>query len=260
MKTICLACLIYTLKDKPVKDNMYIYIFFIWLSKVIELGGLTDKDILHIHVDKRTLEYLQQTDTVLPDLLEKLPCPYLFIQIEPPSTQLEGMMNKYLLTDYSKDIYVYSDIDILIVKPISNFTDKTNEGLLYVCSESDLKDDNYGEGFPADFIKEGLPGYSAGKFAFTSKDLRDTFFKCVRDNCDYSTNYYTVEQPIFNRVAHSMPEALVEFNYMLDYVSFNGSDYNKDTTVFYDNAGDIANGLEKLKKIVSVLCLMAVLR
>ena len=258
MKTICLSCLIYTLKDKPVEDNAYLEVFFIWLSKVIEFGGLTDSDQLNIHIDKRTLGYLQITDTVLGTLVSKLQCPYTFIQIEPPSSQLEGMMNKYLFTDYNKDIYIYSDIDILTIKAFRNFTDKLKNDIIYLCPESNLTDDNYGIGFPTDFSKNGQPGFSAGKFAITSKDKRDQFFRCIQEICDYSTDYYTVEQPFFNRAKYLMPVEYFDITLMSEHVSFNGDSYNKDTTVFYDNAGDVCSGQKKLKKIVGVLCGFAV--
>jgi hypothetical protein len=254
MKTICLSCLIYTLKDKPVEDNAYLEVFFIWLSKVIEFGGLTGSDQLNIHIDKRTLDYLQAVDTVLGTLILKLPCPYTFIQINPPSNQLEGMMNKYLLTDYDKDVYLYSDIDILIIRPFRIFTDQLKENIVYLCSEGDLTDDNYGVGFPADFSKEGLTGFSAGKFAITSKDKRDQFFSCIQQTCDYSTKFNMVEQPIFNRSLYSMPREYFNTELMSKYVSFNGNSYKKDTTIFYDNAGDVGCGLYKLKKMVGVLC------
>ena len=260
MKSICLSCLVYTLKDRPVKDNAYLDVFYVWLTKVIRFGGLTQNDSLQINIDARTLDYLQETESVLPVLLENIPCPYKFIKFEPPSTQLEGMMNKYTLTDYSADIFVYTDIDIMVMKPLSNFTEQTKEGMLYVCSEGELMHNNYSAGFPADFQMAGLPGLSAGKFAFTSKTLRDSFFYCINERCDYSSKHYTVEQPFFNYVAHLMPANLLDFNYMFDYVSFNGDQFDPAKTVFYDNAGDVANGFEKLKKMVSVLCLMAMRR
>jgi len=258
MKTICLSCLIYTLKDKPVEDNAYLEVFFIWLSKVIEFGGLVESDQLNIHIDKRTIDYLQVTDTVLGTLVSKLPCPYKFIQIEPPSTPLEGMMSRYLLTDYDKDVYLYSDIDILIIRPFRIFTDKLKGNMLYICSEGDLTDDNYGIGFPADFLKDGQPGFSSGKFAITSKDKRDHFFRCIQEICDHSTNFYTLDQPFFNRAIYMMPMEYFNTELMSEYVSFNGDSYKKDATIFYDNAGDVGSGLHKLKKMVGVLCGFAV--
>ena len=260
MKSICLSCLIYTLKDQPVKDNAYLDVFYVWLTKVIRFGGLTENDSLQINIDARTLDYLQETESVLPVLLDKIPCPYKFIRFDPPSTHLEGMMKKYTLTDYSADVYLYTDIDIMVINPLSNFTEQTKEGMLYVCSEGELLHNNYSAGFPEDFEKAGLPGLSAGKFAFTSKMLRDSFFYCINEKCDYSTNHYTVEQPFFNIIAHLMPPNLRDVDLMLDYVSFNGDKFNPETTVFYDNAGCVANGFEKLRKTVSVLCSIAMRR
>ena len=260
MKSICLSCLIYTLKDQPVKDNAYLDVFYVWLTKVIRFGGLTETDSLQINIDARTLDYLQETESVLPVLVDKIPCPYKFIRFDPPSTHLEGMMKKYTLTEYSADVYLYTDIDIMVVNPLSNFTEQTKDGMLYLCSEGELLHSNYSAGFPEEFEKAGLPGLSAGKFAFTSKMLRDSFFNCINSTCDYSSKHYTVEQPFFNIIAHLMPPDLWDFDFMFDYVSFNGDKFDPANTVFYDNAGCVANGFEKLRKTVSVLCSIAMRR
>ena len=63
MKSICLACVIYTLKDKEPKDNLYFNVFYMWLTMLIKNGGLEKDDILHIHIDSRSLEYLENTYT-----------------------------------------------------------------------------------------------------------------------------------------------------------------------------------------------------
>ena len=64
MKSICLACVIYTLKDKEPKDNLYFNVFYMWLTMLIKNGGLEKDDILHIHIDSRSLEYLENTYTI----------------------------------------------------------------------------------------------------------------------------------------------------------------------------------------------------
>ena len=99
MKTIFLTCLIYTLKNKEVKDNLYLNIFFIWLGKVIQSGGLTEKDQINITIDTRTHKYLETTKTPLFYMLDqkKVPCNLSFTLINPPANSLEGMMNKYFI-------------------------------------------------------------------------------------------------------------------------------------------------------------------
>ena len=64
MESICLACVVYTLKDKEPKDNLYLEIFYLWLTMLIKNGGLDKRDILYIHMDSRTIEYLQTSQSL----------------------------------------------------------------------------------------------------------------------------------------------------------------------------------------------------
>jgi len=255
MKSISLTCIIYTLKDKEVKDNVYLNIFYIWLGKVIQSGGLTSNDALNIIIDKRTLNYLKETDSPLPLLLTKLQCPYTFIEVEPPVNSLEGMMNKYIYVDYSQDVYLYCDIDILISNPFSTMIEQMTGDCIYVCAEGLLSDKNYSEGF--DKLPPGeLPGLSAGKFAITGKHLRNIVFEHIRAICDYSTKFYTVEQPVFNKAIYMLRDMIsVNDKLLTEYVSFNGEDYNKSKTIFNDLGGEPGIGETHLNRIIQTISL-----
>ena len=106
MKSICLSALLYTLKDKPVEENECVEVFTVWLSKVIENAGLTSQDALYIFIDTRTLQYMSNTETILPILFTRVRCPYYFCRFDPPATALEGMMHRYDLTNYAQDVYM----------------------------------------------------------------------------------------------------------------------------------------------------------
>ena len=257
MASICLACIIYTLEDKPVEENCYLNIFYMWLSKVIENGGLTKDDMIHIHIDSRTLNYLEDTHTVFPDIYAKLPCQHKFISIFPPKSSLEGMMNKYKHVDYTQDIYMYCDIDILIINPFRIMTNSMTANTLYVCGEGNLRDVYYSEGFS---VSEDLVGFSAGKFAIYGKSLLEAFFKQIHEYCDYSTKYITVEQPYFNRAVYEITGSHTVDTKLLTYhVAFNGHEYytTDAITIFYDLAGNAGNGITHLKKMMDILCLFA---
>ena len=258
MKTIALNCLIYTLKTKEVKDNLYLSIFHIWLGKVIQSGGLTENDILKITIDLRTLDYYSNTSTPLPLLLKKLQCQYQFIPIEPPSNSLEGMMNKYLFTEYTQDVWIYSDIDILISNPFSTMVEQTKDNTAYFCREDYFSDKNHGEGFNTN-VDASLPGFSAGKFVICGSVLRNSFFNIIHNACDYSSNYETVEQPIFNYAIYSIPrdKVSIDIDLLTKHVSFNGDEntYNKDITIFNDMAGNVANGESHVKRILDTMSL-----
>ena len=258
MKSICLNCLVYTLKDKEVKDNMYLEILYVWLGKVIQSGGLTENDLLQIIIDSRTYQYLENNDNVLSILLDKLPCSFTMVIVDPPANSLQGMMNKYSITDYSQDIFIYSDIDILISNPFSNLIDMLEPKSYYFCKEGYLEEENYSGSLSSQITDPNLPGFSAGKFIITDKELRDSFFKQIQAMCDYSTKFYTVEQPFFNHAIYSLPRDTVSVNIDLlaEYVSFNGNDeYDKNKTIFNDMAGDVGNGDAHIKKIMTAMSL-----
>ena len=259
MKSICLNCLVYTLKDKEVKDNMYLSIFYIWLGKVIQSGGLTSNDALKITIDSRTLDFLNNNVSPLPILLDKLPCSFEFVTVDPPSNSLEGMMNKYIFTEYSQDAYIYCDIDILISNSFHTMVENTKDNTAYFCKEDYISDDNHGEGFNHEIADKSLPGFSAGKFCIVGKEARDTLFDIIHSFCDYSTKFYTVEQPFFNKAIYHLPRGKmsVDIDLLTKYVSFNGhkDTYNKELTIFNDMAGDVGQGDSHVKRIMDTLSL-----
>jgi hypothetical protein len=257
MNSICLACLLYTLKDKEVKENLYIDIFYLWLAKVIQSGDLRSNDLLQITVDSRTVEYFNSNSSALPVLLEKIQCPYEIIEVDPPSTSLEGMMNKYNFTEYTQDVYIYCDIDIIISNSFHTLLPLLKNNTAYFCKEGSFSHDNYGESFNHG-VSDDLPGLSAGKFIITDKLIRDSLFNIIRQACNYSTTFYTVEQPYFNYAIYSLPRDTISVNIDLltEYVSFNGNEgYDKNKTIFNDMAGDPANGEVHLKKIIHMISL-----
>ena len=71
MPSICLSCIIYTIYDKQIEENKYVTIFLLWLSQLIKVGGLTKDDMLHMYIDKRTIEYLFN-NSIFGKLLSKI--------------------------------------------------------------------------------------------------------------------------------------------------------------------------------------------
>jgi hypothetical protein len=242
------------LKDKEVKDNLYLEIFYVWLAKVIQSGGLTENDVLQVTMDQRTCEYLETYVNILPILLKKLPCSFVTVIVEPPSNPLEGMMNKYLITDYSQDTFIYCDIDILISSSFHKLDEKLLSNTIYVCKEGILGDDNHSGSYSSEITNKTLTGFSAGKFIVVGKELRDSFFKTIQEFCDYSTKFYTVEQPFFNRAVYKDTSSM-DVTLLTEHVAFNGIDYVKGETIFNDMAGDVGIGESHVKRIINAITL-----
>jgi len=253
MKSICLSALLYTLKDKPVEENECVEVFTVWLSKVIENAGLTSQDALYIFIDTRTLQYMSNTETILPILFTRVRCPYYFCRFDPPATALEGMMHRYDLTNYAQDVYMYTDIDILVMAPLRQLVDMTEENRIYAATEGLLVDANYGA---AMLEPPPLPGYSSGKFIITSKELHAVFCSDVKAVCD-GTEYYTLDQPYFNKVIHSYHVNNKDGELLTKYTSLNGHGYTKNT-ILLDGMGNVGNGRIHLRKMMDFLCLTAV--
>ena len=254
MPSICVSCIVYTIHDKSVEENKYIEIFLLWLSQLIKAGGLGKDDILHVYIDKKTVDYLFK-DSIFGTLLNKATFQKQIFGIEPPKTHLEGMMWKYNLSTYTQDIYMYLDIDILILKPLKELIDSVKSNTIYVCIEGYMSNPDYGADIASDVIEEGMNGFSAGKFIVYGKELRDSFFKSVQECCRYDKEYYTVEQPFFNKALLYTENIDVEL-LQEPLVSLNKGGYNKDYTIFFDCAGEPGNGKAHYTKILDVFCLL----
>lgn len=263
MKSICLSCLLYTLKDKEVKDNLYIDVFFQWLAMVVKNAGLTEHDVIHINMDMRTIEYLENEVSIGATLLKKLNCDYNIYAFEPPQTSLEGMMNKYTFNEYTQDIYIYTDIDMFILKPLRNMVSELNIDTYYFLKGESLDKKFYSEGFPSDFIPPDilttLPGFNASLFIVTSILLRDNFFSRINELCDYSSEYLCVEQPYFNRAIYEIPrkELHVNIDLLSIYAEFSAFDVNSKV-IFLDFCGETSNGLSHFIKMSRIMCLVLV--
>jgi hypothetical protein len=227
---------------------------------LIKNGGLQPGDLLIINIDTLTLDYFNNCGNILTSLLQKLECPFIFYTFNPPNTPLEGMMHKYDNTEYIQDIYIYSDIDVLIVKPLSLLREKVEDNKMYFVTGCSLDHQFYSEGFPPEFpVSKDLPGFNASIFLFSSIELRNSFFARIHELCNYSSKYKWVEQPYFNRAIYELPRDTPSLNIKLlsDCVSFNGH-LTRDEIIFFDLAGETSNGLSHLTKMSDMICLFLV--
>ena len=130
------------------------------------------------------------------------------------------------------------------------------DNTIYVCKEGLLSDKNYSEGFT--YESSILPGFSAGKFIILGKELRDSLFQIINDLCDYSTKFYSVEQPYFNKAIYSHPIDSINTDYLEQFISLNGRMYEKTRTIFHDVAGEPGDGKKHLDKMIHTMCLYSV--
>ena len=250
MKTLFLNCVLFTLADQEVAENKYIPIFCTWLSKLIQNGGLGRDDFLLISIDERTIEHLKTNAGILGTLLSFLKCPYSFRIFPAPATLLDGVKFRYTPYDFKQDAYLYLDIDILVMKPLRLIVDQTENAKLYVCTEGTLRDPNYG----ADMSSSDDPGYTSAVFIATAPWVMEVLCRRVEEFYR-DAGYYTLDQPFFNRAVYMMPR---NDKLLTRRHSFNGHDYDRDTTVFLNCGGEPGRDRIHYDKIQEVLCLINV--
>jgi len=250
MKTLFLNCVLFTLKDMPVSENKYVRIFNIWLSKLIQSDSLTPEDFLLISIDERTIEHLRINPGILGSLLSFLKCPYAFKIFPAPASVLEGMKIRYAEHAFTQDVYMYLDIDILVLRTLKPLLEKTIPYQLYVCTEGTLRDPNYG----ADMSASDDPGYTSGIFMATAPYVQKLLSTKVLEVYG-NKSYYSQDQPYYNKAVY-----MIKHNNLLltPVTSFNGHGYNKDSTVFFNCGGNVADGEVHLSKIVDINCLINV--
>jgi hypothetical protein len=249
MKTLFLNCVLFTLADQQVRDNKYLPVFYTWVSKLIQNGGLGRDDFLLISIDERTIEYFKTNPGILGTLLSYLKCPYAFKIFPAPATLLDGMRIRYTPQDFKQDAYMYLDIDVLIMKPLKGMLDGLEAAKLYVVSEGSLTDPNYG----ADMSSTDGVGYTSGVMVFTAPWVQEVLFRKVGEYYR-DAGYYTLDQPFYNRAAWGMPRD----SRLTKYVSYNGQNYSKDDTILLNCGGDVGDGKIHFEKIHEVICLINV--
>jgi hypothetical protein len=243
MPSLCLSCLLFTLEDKEVKNNKYIHTFIIWLSHLIQYGNLREGDALYIISDNRTIEYIKNTEnTIFSTFCSFIKFRINLIHYEPPKTMMEGMMLRYRTNDYTQDIYMYCDIDILILDSLHRLTDSMIENHIYICLEGDIKNIYYSNGIPEELMLSidcEKPGVSSGKFAIYGKEICKTLFEVMNSLCNYNLPNTTLDQPVFNYSIILLKKSgfLINEDLLINYVSLNGEEYKKGTTILFDCAG-----------------------
>ena len=248
MKTLFLNCVLFTLKNEPVRENNYLLIFYVWLSKLVQNGGLTKDDFLLISIDERTIEYVRTTPKCLTYLLSELKCPWAFKIFPAPESLLDGMKIRYTPHDYKQDAFMYLDIDILVMKPLRSIVDQATPAKLYVCTEGTLRDPNYG----ADMSSTDDPGYTSAVFMVTAPWVMEVLCRRVRELYE-DKGYYTLDQPFFNSAVYMM---LHDNKLLTGLHSFNGHGYSKEHTVLLNCGGEPGRGDVHYEKIQEVCCLI----
>ena len=244
-KTICVDCVLFTLNGKNVNENKYVQIFYYWLSLFNKNSGITINDFLNIKIDTLTYEYIKN-DLLFLSIIKQLKCSFDIMLFNPPNNLLEGIIMKYTKINYNQDIYMYCDIDVLIIKSLTML--ELNEDIIYVHPEGYITNDNYG----AAFTKEELSllplntlGYSAGKYLINCKKLYHELMDMILELCiSNKSEFYALDQPLFNKAVLNINKyKIIPWN-----ICTNGNNFTKDS-ILLDCMGIPGDGDFHLDKI-----------
>jgi hypothetical protein len=258
--SLCLDCNLFTIKGKSVKENKYVHIFIMWLSAVLKHGGLTAADLLHLKIDSDTFEYLK-TQIGCNGLIKASVCPIQIMLYPPPETIGDGMAVRYVKVNGMRDVYMYCDIDILIIKPLRPLYESLPINTISVHAEGRLSDDNYGAAFTAEEKTELslYPGFSSGKFIIHGKELYSQFVDMMA--MIYTLNhpsYFTIDQPLFNKALYLLIKDPNQFNMIPStFISSNGHHFTKDC-ILLDAMGMPGDGDMHFDKIINIFSLLHV--
>jgi hypothetical protein len=247
--TFCIYTILFTLADKDPQSNKYVQIFQIWFSQLIKTRAVKNCVIV---IDRRTLSYLKTKEIFNKLILPLRRFSLTFFEFNPPKTLIEGMTYKYSIFDYSEDYLIYTDLDVLIINSLEEFNFKTAE-CIYVHAEGPIMDNGYTDAMTDEEKAKLTPfsaGLSAGKFVIKGKILRDQFFKRIKSHIKSDSNFYSVDQPYFNKAIYEMTnrEIINPHIIMHPYISINCRDLRKEVILidFMGKPGDDNFHFEKM--------------
>jgi hypothetical protein len=194
---IVLYTVLFTRPGQEVGRNEYLWIYLTWLWSIIHHNVLGPNENLHVFIDEPSITFLKKQFTFnYLHSLAKFTVHY--IQICQPSSLNVGVFERYnpnsldiMISDYpnlSDTIFMYCDIDNMLLKPINTLSWSSLTNTLYPTFEGSVLNSNYYGGYiplPDETdtynsiksqLSASLPGFTSGLFAysFDSKEkIRD---------------------------------------------------------------------------------------
>jgi hypothetical protein len=260
--SICVNAVLFTIKDKNPKENKYIPIFYMWLGQLIKEGGLTEKDMIYLYVDTETLHYMD-ADGVFSLLQTKLPFEMKLFVYPPPLTLFDGTMMRFEYHEYTQDIWMYCDIDILVLKSLHVLTEHLTPNTIAIHPEGLLKAEDgtancdYGSAFSKEDLVHLSPtamGLSNGKFMIRGNEIHQTLIHIIRTiHRLENAPFFMFDQCYFNKAIYlMMDQQLCLANvtiFQSPILSTNGHGFT-DQTVLLDAMGIPGDGDFHLNKII----------
>jgi len=206
---------LFTLKNRDVKQNKYIDMYFVWLYNIIKYAQLKAIDYCITFIDKETSVYIQKNQII--QTFRRLIPNFIFIEYEQPNTIKDGILKRYEIeqildktgTVSLDSYYIHLDVDVLVMNNIRNLFSQPNREntTIYLKCEGTILDNNYYGELITDaettMLKEknlsNMPGFSAAIYGWcNSKSIKQFFSYILEKAKTVEKELYTVEQPFFN--------------------------------------------------------------
>lgn len=212
---------LFTLPNKSISSNRYVDMYFVWLYNIIKYAKLTPYDLCVTLVDEKTLEYIETSQVY--QLFKSKISNFKAIPYKQPVTIKEGAIQRYNISKlleatsyltHLDPLYLYLDVDVLIVNDIRQLFNSDNELLskttIYIKTEGNsiLEGCYYGELITEeekyilrDKKLEHMPGFSSAIYGWrNSKNIRAFFDMILKRVSENKTELYTIDQPFYNGV------------------------------------------------------------
>jgi len=202
MRKMFLYTVLFTLAGQEPGKNKYVEMFYIWLAYVKKNAGLGPSDTVALIVDKRTYDFLNSTIHVSV-ILQNVKFTFTCLIIPNPVTISDGMTARYLPEIFvEKIVYMYIDLDVLIVKPILNISSiSVEQNTLCLMPEGCLTGFCYGNDLiEKTAINDNHTGFTSAWFMFVyCEEIRAMFTRIILGILGKTPPYFTIDQPFFNK-------------------------------------------------------------
>lgn len=208
---------LFTLPGTEPAANQYVKCFMIWLAFVQKFGGLGEGDRIVAAIDSDTFAFLK----TVPRYVHLLNSAINMIEVyDRPQELIDGMAMRYRMADALQQnepgrLYMYLDVDVLVVRPLRELFVGLIENRVHIATEEYLKG-LVGDIFHCYYLDGRVEmtaeerarvsrfgGISSGMFAWHWAEAGWDFFRRIlvaigSDKAAGRPFIHTIDQPYFN--------------------------------------------------------------
>lgn len=208
---------LFTLPGTEPAANQYVKCFMVWLAFVQKFGGLGEGDRIVAAIDMDTFTYIK----TVPRYVHLMNSAISLVELyDRPQQLIDGMAIRYSMADALQQnepgrLYMYLDVDVLVVRPLRELFVGVIENKVHIATEEYLKG-LVGDIFHCYYLDGRVEmtaeerarvsrfgGISSGMFAWHQAEAGWEFFRRIlagigADKAAGRPFIHTIDQPYFN--------------------------------------------------------------